>query len=71
MKRLDYKVAMASTINFKIADKEWVNDTKFTTFSSFKLQEFLKKAAAAGCEYAIVEVTSHALDQNRVWGIKF
>ena len=66
-----HKVAMASTINFKIGDKEWVNDTKFTTFSSFKLQEFLKKAALAECEYIIVEVTSHSLDQNRAWGVKF
>ena len=65
------KIAVASTINFKIGEKEWVNDTKFTTFSSFKLQEFLKKAVAAGCEYALVEVTSHALDQNRVWGVDF
>ncbi|MFA5926152.1 MAG: UDP-N-acetylmuramoyl-L-alanyl-D-glutamate--2,6-diaminopimelate ligase [Parcubacteria group bacterium] len=65
------KIAVASTINFKIGEKEWVNDTKFTTFSSFKLQAFLKKAAEAGCEYAIVEVTSHALDQNRVFGIDF
>src|SRR4030043_1673295 len=66
-----YKIAVASTINFKIGEKEWVNDTKFTTFSSFKLQEFLKKAVRANCEYAIVEVTSHALDQNRIWGVSF
>jgi UDP-N-acetylmuramoyl-L-alanyl-D-glutamate--2,6-diaminopimelate ligase len=64
-------IAVASTINFKLGEKEWVNDTKFTTFSSFKLQEFLKKAAKAGCEYAIIEITSHALDQNRAWGISF
>jgi UDP-N-acetylmuramoyl-L-alanyl-D-glutamate--2,6-diaminopimelate ligase len=66
-----FKIAVVSTINFKIGDKEWVNDTKFTTFSSFKLQKFLKKAVSAGCKYAIVEVTSHALDQNRVWGVDF
>lgn len=66
-----FRVAAASTINFKLGNKEWVNDTKFTTFSSWRLQEFLKKAVKAGCEYAIVEVTSHALDQNRVWGIDF
>ena len=65
------KVGLATTINFKIGKDEWVNDTKFTTISSFKLQGFLKKAVSAGCEYAIVEVTSHALDQNRVWGVDF
>jgi UDP-N-acetylmuramoyl-L-alanyl-D-glutamate--2,6-diaminopimelate ligase len=66
-----YKIAIASTINFKIGEKEWVNASKFTTLSSFKLQRHLKEAAKAGCEYAIVEVTSHALDQNRVWGVDF
>ena len=66
-----HKVAMASTINFKIGKKEWVNDTKFTTFSSRALQKFLRQTADAKCEYVIVEVTSHALDQNRVFGVDF
>jgi UDP-N-acetylmuramoyl-L-alanyl-D-glutamate--2,6-diaminopimelate ligase len=65
------KIAVASTINFKIGKKEWVNATKFTTLSSWQLQKHLRQAVEAGCEYAIVEVTSHALDQNRVWGAKF
>ena len=65
------KVAAASTINFKIGEREWVNDTKFTTLSSFRLQRHLREAVKAGCEYAVVEVTSHALDQNRVWGVDF
>ncbi len=64
-----FKIAVASTINFKIGEKEWVNDTKFTTLSSWKLQKHLRESAKVGCEYAIVEVTSHALDQNRIWGV--
>jgi len=71
LEEADFKIAIASTINFKIGEREWVNDTKFTTFSGFRLQEFLQKAVRAGCEYAVVEVTSHALDQNRVWGVDF
>lgn len=66
-----FKIAIASTINFKIGEKEWVNYTKFTTLSSWRLQKLLKGAVKAGCEYAIVEVTSHALDQNRVFGVDF
>lgn len=65
------KTAMASTINFKIAEREWVNDTKFTTLSSLAVQKFLKKAVKAGCEYAVLETSSHSLDQNRVWGIRY
>ena len=66
-----YKVAAASTINFKIGEKKWVNETKFTTLSSFQVQKFLRQAADAKCQYAILETSSHSLDQNRVWGIKY
>ena len=66
-----YKIAVSSTINFKIGEKEWVNDTKFTTLSSWRLQKHLRQAVEAGCEDAIVEVTSHAFDQNRIWGVDF
>lgn len=66
-----YKVAMITTINFKLAEKEWVNTTKFTTLSSFKVQEFIKDAVQAGCEYLVLETSSHALDQFRVWGINY
>ncbi|MDD5489158.1 MAG: UDP-N-acetylmuramoyl-L-alanyl-D-glutamate--2,6-diaminopimelate ligase [Candidatus Moranbacteria bacterium] len=65
------KVAVASTINFKIGEKEWVNDTKFTTLSSWRLQRHLSEAVKAGCSYAVLEISSHSLDQNRVWGTDF
>lgn len=66
-----WKVAVASTINFKLGKKEWVNKSKFTTLSSWALQKFLRQAVAARCEYAVLEVSSHSLDQNRVWGVDF
>lgn len=65
------KVAMASTINFQIGEKSWVNASKFTTMSPWKLQRFLRDAVNEGCEYAVIETSSHALDQNRVWGIPY
>jgi UDP-N-acetylmuramoyl-L-alanyl-D-glutamate--2,6-diaminopimelate ligase len=66
-----HKVAMASTINFKLGEKEWVNKTKFTTLSSFQVQKFISDAKEAECAYLILEVSSHSLDQYRVAGIKF
>lgn len=65
------KVAMASTINFEIGEKKWTNSSKFTTLSAWKLQKFLREAVRDGCEYAILETSSHALDQHRVWGIRY
>lgn len=66
-----YKVGMASTINFQIGEKRWVNAAKQTTMGPFYLQKLLKQMVAAGCKYAVIEVTSHALDQSRVFGINF
>jgi UDP-N-acetylmuramoyl-L-alanyl-D-glutamate--2,6-diaminopimelate ligase len=66
-----HKVAMASTINFKLGKKEWVNKTKFTTLSSFQIQKFIKEAVENECNYLVLEVSSHSLDQYRVAGIKF
>ncbi|MBD3300620.1 MAG: UDP-N-acetylmuramoyl-L-alanyl-D-glutamate--2,6-diaminopimelate ligase [Candidatus Moranbacteria bacterium] len=65
------KVGINSTINFWIDDKKWINDTKFTTTNALYFQNFLKECADAGCKYVIAEISSHALDQNRVWGTKF
>lgn len=65
------KVAVASTIDFWIQNERKVNESKFTTTSSWELQKFFKKAKKAGCEYMVLETSSHALHQNRVWGIPF
>jgi len=42
-----------------------------TTPSSFALQKLIKQAVDSRKKYLILEVTSHALDQYRIWGIKF
>ncbi|HBP01586.1 MAG: UDP-N-acetylmuramyl-tripeptide synthetase [Candidatus Moranbacteria bacterium GW2011_GWE1_49_15] len=65
------KVAMASTINFKLAEREWVNQTKYTTLSPFSTQKFIKQAVQAGCEYLVLETSSHSLHQFRVWGVAY
>ena len=65
------KVAEATTVRFKIGARVWKNNTKMTTISPWILQSFLFKAQRAGCEYVILEVTSHALEQFRTLGIDF
>ncbi|MBI4232090.1 UDP-N-acetylmuramoyl-L-alanyl-D-glutamate--2,6-diaminopimelate ligase [Candidatus Peregrinibacteria bacterium] len=66
-----YKVGMTSTIGYQVAEKKWVNDSKQTTTGPFELQKLLKQMLNEGCKYAIIEVTSHAIDQSRVFGINF
>lgn len=65
------KVAMASTINFVMDGREKVNTSKFTTLSAWQLQKFLRDAARMGCEYAVIETSSHAIDQYRIFGIPY
>ncbi|NJN31953.1 MAG: UDP-N-acetylmuramoyl-L-alanyl-D-glutamate--2,6-diaminopimelate ligase [Synechococcales cyanobacterium RM1_1_8] len=42
-----------------------------TTPFAADLQKTLAQAAAAGCDYTVMEVSSHALDQRRVLGCPF
>lgn len=65
------KVAVASTINFRINGHEEKNLSHFTTESSFVVQKFVKKAIENGCEYLVLETSSHSLDQYRVWGVEY
>ncbi|MDD4661719.1 MAG: Mur ligase family protein, partial [Candidatus Pacebacteria bacterium] len=60
-----FKVALVSSISFRIGDKEEVNDLKMTMPGRFKIQKFLKEAVKAKCDYAIIEVTSEGIEQFR------
>lgn len=66
-----YKVGMLTTIDFKIGENIVQNTTKMTTLNPFILQNNLFKMVKAGCHYAIVETTSHAISQYRNWGISY
>ncbi len=66
-----HKVALATTIQFRINGKETINEAKMTVLPTRKLNTFLKAARDAKCDVLILEVTSIALDQNRMSGIHF
>lgn len=61
--------AMATTVNFKIADREWVNETNKSVLPPLQLQKLFREAKNAHCNVFILEITSHAIDQERIWGI--
>ncbi|MDD5606030.1 MAG: UDP-N-acetylmuramoyl-L-alanyl-D-glutamate--2,6-diaminopimelate ligase [Patescibacteria group bacterium] len=63
------KVGLMTTVNFWINKKKWVNESKMTTDNPFTTQSLLRRMVKAGCEYAVVETSSHALAQHRTWGI--
>ncbi len=71
LRKANIKVAVASTIDFWMGDENHINTSKFTTTSAWKLQQFLHEAVAKGMTHAVIETSSHALDQSRVWGTRY
>src|SRR3990172_3804504 len=65
------KAAMITSLGAQIEDHLFDTGFHITTPSSFSIQRYIKKAVDRGCEFLVLEVTSHALDQNRVYGIDF
>ncbi len=71
LKAAGKKVTMVSTINAFIGGKNYDTGFHVTSPDPFMIQKFARQAADLGDEYLILEVTSHALDQFRFWGMKF
>jgi UDP-N-acetylmuramyl-tripeptide synthetase len=57
------------TIQFHIGKKIIPNTTLRTTLSPWKTQKMLRQMLRAKCDTVVLEVSSHAIDQNRLWGV--
>jgi UDP-N-acetylmuramoyl-L-alanyl-D-glutamate--2,6-diaminopimelate ligase len=68
-RELGHKAGLISTVCNYI-DNEQLPATH-TTPDPLQIQELMSKMSAAGCEYCFMEVSSHAIDQDRISGIKF
>src|SRR5262249_54965511 len=62
-----YKASMITTVGATIGDAFFDIGVHVTTPGAVELQSFLAQMVRAGTEYAILETTSHALDQLRVY----
>ncbi|MEA3228134.1 MAG: UDP-N-acetylmuramoyl-L-alanyl-D-glutamate--2,6-diaminopimelate ligase [Campylobacterota bacterium] len=67
---LDYKVAMQGTRGLFMND-EVVEGKTLTTPSVLNTYRHIYQAVEAGCEFFIMEVSSHAIAQERIEGINF
>lgn len=67
--KLGYKAGLLSTVS------NYVNEEKYpathTTPDPITLNMMLAKMVDAGCEYAFMEVSSHAIHQKRIGGLLF
>ncbi len=63
------RAAMIGTVRYEIGER--VLPASHTTPESADIQELLAAAVAAGCRSTAMEVSSHALAQDRVLGVEF
>ena len=67
---LGYKVALQGTRGFFIND-ERIEDYTLTTPVQLSNFDHIQKAIENDCDFFIMEVSSHAISQNRIEGIEF
>jgi UDP-N-acetylmuramoyl-L-alanyl-D-glutamate--2,6-diaminopimelate ligase len=66
---LGYKCGLVSTVEYRIVGQVLLST--HTTPDQIALQKLFSDMVIEGCHFAFMEVSSHALEQNRVAGIQF
>ncbi|HNR08051.1 MAG TPA: UDP-N-acetylmuramoyl-L-alanyl-D-glutamate--2,6-diaminopimelate ligase [Saprospiraceae bacterium] len=69
MKALGFKAGLLSTVRNYIHDRAM--ETSHTTPDVIRINEMLALMVGAGCDYAFMEVSSHAMKQQRTAGLRF
>ncbi|WP_347838652.1 UDP-N-acetylmuramoyl-L-alanyl-D-glutamate--2,6-diaminopimelate ligase [uncultured Draconibacterium sp.] len=64
-----YSAGLISTISYKINERE--ETASHTTPNALKIQQLMAEMAAEGCEFCFMEVSSHAIHQQRIAAIQF
>lgn len=67
---LGFKCGLSGTRGAFINEKR-IDEKGLTTSSVFKTMSYLYEATKAGCEFFVMEASSHAIDQNRIEGLNF
>jgi len=67
---LGTKPALQGTRGFFVGEEQ-LEEKAMTTPSIFEILHHMKMALEHGCDYFIMEVSSHAIDQKRIEGIAF
>ena len=69
LERSGHKCGLIGTIQNMIGDEAL--HTEFTTPDTYELHSLFARMADADCEFVVMEVSSHALEQGRVAGLHF
>ena len=63
------KIALVGTVEYRIGDETF--PAPHTTPEALELNRLFNQAVQVGCTEAVMEVSSHALEQQRTFGIPF
>jgi UDP-N-acetylmuramoyl-L-alanyl-D-glutamate--2,6-diaminopimelate ligase len=66
-----YKVGLMTTVAYGVGEDIKPQMHHMTTVSTPVLMQRLKMMKQANCDWVILETTSHALAQHRVWGVPY
>ncbi len=66
---LGYKVGLLSTVCNYVDTRPY--KSTHTTPDALQLNALLKEMVEDGCEFVFMEVSSHAVEQKRIWGLEF
>ncbi|HEU5121255.1 MAG TPA: UDP-N-acetylmuramoyl-L-alanyl-D-glutamate--2,6-diaminopimelate ligase [Candidatus Saccharimonadales bacterium] len=66
-----YKVGLLTTVAYGVGDDIMPQVAHMTTVSAPELQKRLAEFKSQGVEWVVLETTSHALAQHRVWGVPY
>jgi UDP-N-acetylmuramoyl-L-alanyl-D-glutamate--2,6-diaminopimelate ligase len=66
---MGYKAGLLSTIQVLVGEK--TRPASHTTPDPIQINRYLREMVDAGCAYCFMEVSSHAIDQDRIGGLEF
>ena len=69
VRKLGYRAGLISTVVYKIDDREI--PSTHTTPDTIRLNKMLREMVDAGCDYCFMECSSHAIVQQRTYGLHF
>ena len=71
LNKIGLKAGLLSTVSAKLPGKAFDTGYHVTTPNALELHKILNEMYREGCEFIVVETTSHGFDQKRTFGLNF
>lgn len=71
LSKIGKKAGLVTSIAAKVGDRKIDTGFHVTSPDVISLHKLLAEMVKEGCEYAVIEVSSHGIDQKRIAGVKF